>query len=138
MKHDCPALPLAVGFFLIWLGVLYLGADHPPPRGFAWLVLLALVAAVLVFVRAPVYAGWQVSRRPRRRLRALRDGALTGLAFGALTLAVSAVGSGGLPALGFAPVLVWLGVLTLVGIVNAGLLSAAVSWACAAGGRIAA
>jgi hypothetical protein len=117
------ALSLAAGFFLAWIWVLYPGADHPPPGGFVWLVVLALVASVLVCLRSPTYAGWHAARRPHRVLRVLRDGAVTGLAFGTLTLVLSAARPGSAVALGREPVLTWLVVLTLVGAMNATLLS---------------
>ena len=127
MKLDRPALSLAAGFFLVWLCVLYLGADHPPPRGFLWLVVLALVASVLVYLRAPTYAGWHAARRPLGVLRVLRDGALTGLAFGAVTLLFSMARLGSAAALGWEPVLIWLVVLTLAGAMNTAFLYALIS-----------
>ena len=123
MTLDRGALGIAAGFFVAWLCGLYLGADHPPPRGFAWLVVLALVASVLVYLRTPTYVDWHATRRPRWVLRALRDGALVGLAFGTLTLVLSALTPGSTVALGWEPVLVWLAVLTLLGAMNGALLA---------------
>lgn len=127
MKLDRPALSLAAGFFLIWLCVLYLGADHPPPRGFVWLVVLDLVAAFLVYLRVPTYADWHAARRPHRVLRVLRDGALAGLAFGTATLIFAVARQGSTVTLGWEPVLIWLVVLTLVGAMNTVLLYAVMS-----------
>ena len=45
-RRRARALALAAGHFLLWLGVLYAGADHPPPPGFLWLVALDLVASL--------------------------------------------------------------------------------------------
>jgi len=100
MTVDRGALAIAAGFFVVWLCVLYLGADHPPPRGFVWLVVLALVASVMVYLRTPTYAEWHATRRSRRVLRMLLDGALVGLAFGTLTLVFSAARPGSTVALG--------------------------------------
>ncbi len=122
MRLDRRALSLAAGFFLTWVCVLYLGADHPPPRGFVGLVVLALVASGLAYLRSPTYADWHAARRPHRMLRVLRDGALTGLAFGTVTLLLSLARLGSVVALGWEPVLTWLVVLTLVGATNAALL----------------
>ena len=122
-------LSTAAGFFLLWLGVLYAGADHPPPPGFLWLVLLDLIASLLVYLRVPTYAAWHAARRPHRVLRVLRDGALTGLAFatGTLLFAVARLGTAVAP--GWGPVLTWLVVLTSVGAITAALLYAFVSLA---------
>jgi hypothetical protein len=127
MRLDRRALSLAAGFFLAWVCVLYLGADHPAPRGFVWLVVLALVASVLVYLRSPTYADWHAARRPRRVLRVLSDGAVTGLAFGTLTLVFSAARPGSTAALDWEPILIWLVVLTLVGAMNAALLYFSIS-----------
>jgi hypothetical protein len=123
MRLDRRALSLAAGFFLAWVCVLYLGADHPAPRGVVWLVVLALVASVLVYLRSPSYADWHAARRPHRVLRVLRVGAVTGRAFGALTLVFSAARPGSTAALDWEPVLTWLAVLTPVGALNGALLA---------------
>ena len=46
---------IAAGFFVVWVGILYAGADHPPPLGFIRLVLLCLLAAGIVYLRVPTY-----------------------------------------------------------------------------------
>lgn len=127
MTLDKPALRIAGGFFLLWLGILYLGADHPPPPRFVWVVLLDLPAALLVFWRVPTYRYWQVVGRPRGMLRVLRDGAVTGLAFGTFALLVAFASPGGRPAPGWGAVIVWLVVLTLMGAMNTALLFAFIS-----------
>lgn len=40
--HKRTALLNAFLFFMIWLAILYAGADHPPPPGFVFVVLLDL------------------------------------------------------------------------------------------------
>jgi|MudIll2142460700_1097286.scaffolds.fasta_scaffold1755706_1 hypothetical protein len=122
-------LSLAAGFFLLWLCILYMGADHPPPIGFLWVVLLDLVASLLVYLRVPTYADWHATRRPRRVLLALRDGVLTGFAFGVTALVFSAARPGSTVALGWEPVLIWFVVLTLVGATTAALVYAFISLA---------
>ncbi|NEX22038.1 hypothetical protein G3480_17285 [Thiorhodococcus mannitoliphagus] len=124
MRLSRPAWPLAAGFFLVWLCVLYLGADHPPPLGFAWLVLLDLVAALLVYRRVPTYVDWHAARWPHRGLRVLCDGALIGLVFGTATLLLSVARLGRALPLDWEPVFTWLLVLTLVGAANSALLYA--------------
>ena len=49
------ACVLAVGFFAVWLGVLYAEADHPPPSAFLWLVLLDAVAAWHIYMQVSAY-----------------------------------------------------------------------------------
>ena len=122
-------LALAAAFFVLWLGILYAGADHPPPRGFLWVVLLDLVASALVYLRVPTYAAWHAVRRPYRMLLVLRDGAITGFAFATATLFLSVATLGGAVAQGWDAVLIWLVVVTLVGAATAASLYAYVALA---------
>ena len=96
MKRPSLRITLAIGFFVFWLGVLYAGADHPPPAGFLWAVLLDLLAAALVYVRVPTYLDWARSRTPWRVLRALRDGAGVGLTFATVALLLPGTGQPGI------------------------------------------
>ncbi len=129
MKLDKPALAIAAGFFLLWLCVLYAGADHPPPLGFVWLVLLDLIASGLLYLRVRTYADWHAVRRPHRVLLVLRDGALTGLAVGTATLLFSVARLGSVVATGWEPVLIWLIVLALVGTLTSAVVYAVISLA---------
>jgi hypothetical protein len=79
-----PALLNAVIFFLVWLVILYAGADHPPPPGFIFVVLLDLVAAGLVYWRVPFYMAWIASRRRNALLFVVLDGLVAGLACAAI------------------------------------------------------
>jgi len=129
MKLDKPVLAIAAGFFLLWLCVLYKGADHPPPLGFSWLVLLDLIASGLLYLRVRTYADWHAVRRPHRVLLVLRDGALTGLAFGMVTMLFTVARLGNVVAKGWEPALIWLTVLTLVGTLTAVLVYAFIALA---------
>ncbi len=122
-------LALAAAFFVLWLGILHAGADHPPPRGFLWVVLLDLVASALVYLRVPAYAAWHAVRRPYRMLLVLRDGAITGFAFATATLVLSVATLGGAVAQGRDAVLIWLVVVTLVGAATAASVYAYVALA---------
>ena len=122
MRRRARALALAAGHFLLWLGVLYAGADHPPPPGFLWLVALDLVASLGVYLRAPAYAAWQEARRPRRIVAAVGEGAAVGLAFAAVTLLLAACRPGSEVVLDWTAVLIWHAVLALVGAANAGVV----------------
>ena len=113
-------ISLATGFFVFWLGVLYAGADHPPPTGFLWAILLDLLAAALVYIRVPTYLNWARSRTPLRVLRALRDGAGVGLIFAAVALLLPGTGQPGIHPTVVDRIL-WFLVLAAVGSGNAGV-----------------
>lgn len=112
---------IAVSFAVTWLGILYAGADHPPPVGFIWIILFVCLGGLVVFWRIPSYASWCASRRPGRFALAMLDGFLAGLAVGIVTLLIPNTGEPSV-AVGFANVLTWLAVLMSVGALNALLL----------------
>lgn len=95
--HKLAALLNAVIFFLFWLAVLYAGADHPPPPGFVFVVLLDLAAAGLVYWRVPVYWMWSRARGSRALPLVARDGLMAGLLFAAVAIAGSWLLGGGEP-----------------------------------------
>ena len=106
-------------FFLVWLLILYAGADHPPPAGFGLLVLIDLLAALLVFWRVPRYLRWIAEKR-HRLFRVTLDGLVAGLAFALVAMGLSTL-LGGAPAVqptGVAGA-IWFSVLGFVGVVNA-------------------
>jgi hypothetical protein len=121
------ALVLAIGFFVFWLGVLYAGADHPPPAGFAWGILLDAVAGWLVYIRTPTYIQWAQVRLPYRRVRAMLDGAGVGVLFATIALLLPGNGEPGVhPHL--QDRVIWYAILAMVGVMNGAslyLLSAA-------------
>ncbi|HRW07501.1 MAG TPA: hypothetical protein P5121_20500 [Caldilineaceae bacterium] len=106
-------------FFLVWLIILYAGADHPPPPGFVLLVLLDLCAALLVFWRVPRYLCWIAEKR-HRLLRVVLEGLVTGLVFALVAMVLPTV-LGGDPAIRPTGTerIIWFGVLGCVGAVNA-------------------
>ena len=120
MTHKRIALVLASLFFCGWLSILYAGADHPPPPGFIWIVLVCLLAALLVYLRVPSYVQWSIGRRKHRLVRALLDGLAAGLAFALLALVLP---GGGEPTVqpSVADRLIWFAVLGAVGLINAGM-----------------
>jgi len=75
-------LPLAIAtaFALFWLVVLYLGADHPPPIGFLWLVATVMICAVVVYWRFPTYMAWSRQGKLVSAGRAALEGTVAGLA----------------------------------------------------------
>jgi len=110
-------LTLALGFFLFWLSVLLAGADHPPPAGFIWIMVLDLVAAGLVFWRVPFYLHWQANHRAIRIPLAALDGVAIGTVF---ALVVVLLWGGGESSVQPAVVnyVIWFLVLAAVGAFN--------------------
>lgn len=117
---------IAVAFFAAWISILYAGADHPPPRGFAWLVVVALPCAAGVYLRAPVYASWSIARRPDRLLRVILEGLAAGMVVGFIVLVSPFGGEPGVGPLRGTHIVIWLAVLAAVGAANsAGLYAVA-------------
>lgn len=111
----------AILFFAFWLAVLYAGADHPPPRGFIWLVLLTLVAACLVYWRVGTYLTWIERSQPKYLLRVVGEGFVVGLAFALVASAASSLLGYGEPTvqLQASSYLIWLCVVGIVGAASA-------------------
>lgn len=114
-----PAFAIATVFFFAWLGILYAGADHPPPPGFALLVLIDLLAAAVVAWRVPTYVAWSRAQRPRRWLLALLEGAAAGLIVAGVVIPF-----GGEPSVqpSATAYVTWFAVLGAVGATNAVLV----------------
>ncbi len=110
----------ALLYFVIWLAVLYAGADHPPPPGFILVVLLDLLAAAVVFWRVPYYLDWMQTGQPRRLLWVVRDGLIAGLAFALLATLASKLFGGGEPTVtqSIGSIAIWFVVLGGVGVAN--------------------
>ena len=120
-KSSHSNIMFAVGFFFIWLGILYAGADHPPPAGFVWIIGLDLLAAWLVYLRVPTYVNWSADRTRLRWFRVLLDGFLAGFVFAiiAIVLPVNRDASILPVSIDYA---IWFAVLAGVGIANTVLL----------------
>ena len=116
------ASAVAVGFFVIWLGILLAGADFPPPIGFLWIILLDIVAAGLVYVRVPTYINWFDNRKRGRLLRVLLDGLASGLVFALMTILLPGGGEPSVPPSDLVDHIFWFAVLGAVGAANAGLV----------------
>ncbi len=115
-------LALAIGFFVAWVTILLLGADWPPPPGFVWIVVLDVIAAILVYLRIPVYINWCRNEKPYRSVRAAMEGLLVGTFFGAAVLIFHAQGEPGINTPPFSAHAIWIAVLGSVGAVNAWLV----------------
>lgn len=109
---------IAIAFFSIWIGILYLGADHPPPVGFLWLVLFCFIAATAIYVRVPVFADWSTNRRQYRFLRVFVEGCIAGFAIALVTLLFNGNGEPGIQPTWIDRV-IWFLILAFVGAVNA-------------------
>jgi hypothetical protein len=107
---------ISVAVAVFWLGVLYAGADHPPPVGFLWLIPLVLSCAAIVYWRLPAYATWSRQRTPQRFSRVVFDG----LAAGLVVALVASLGTWrASTAMSLASLLVWFCVLGGVGMLSA-------------------
>lgn len=132
------ALVSATGFLILWLAVLYAGADHPPPRGFLWIVLLVFVCSLVVYWRVPAYVAWAHTRRPGRLLRAALDGLIAGVTVALVAALMAALIPGGGEASvtpSAADRAVWFGVLAAVGAANSVAVYAANALAVRVAGR---
>ncbi len=114
-------LVIAAGFFIVWVGILYAGADHPPPVGFIWLVLLCLLASGIVYLRVPTYANWSATGRRFRLLRVFVDGIVAGILFALIPLLFNGGGEPGIQPT-WVDRMIWFAVLAGVGAANAMLI----------------
>jgi len=111
------AIVLSGAFFVSWLAILYAGADHPPPVGFLWVVLLDLVCAGFVYLRVPTYVAWSAARSSGRWLRAFFDGLVAGLVIALVTMVLNPNGEPSVQPT-WIDRTIWLGVLATVGAAN--------------------
>jgi membrane protease YdiL (CAAX protease family) len=118
MNSKRPTL-IAIAFFVIWLAILYAGADHPPPWGFFWLLPLVGAGAVAVYLRMPEYAAWSRSRQPFRLFRVGLEGVAAGSTVGVITLLLPFTGEPSISSLRITDVVTWIAVLAALGNANA-------------------
>jgi len=116
------ASTVAVGFFVIWLGILLAGADFPPPIGFLWIIFLDIVAACLVYFRVPTYINWFDNRKRGRLLRVPLDGLAIGLFFALMTILLPGGGEPSAPPSDLVDHIFWFAVVGAVGAANAGFV----------------
>ena len=83
------ALINALAFFLIYSLFLYAIADHPPPRGFIWVIVAGVVLAGLIYYRVPTYVEWSLQRKKNRRLRVMLDGLCVGIVIAVISILFS-------------------------------------------------
>jgi hypothetical protein len=112
-------------FFGAWLLLALVIADHPPPLGFVFAVLILLACTAAIYLRLPTYLRWQATRATGRMLRVARDGLLCGVAIATVSML-----SRGEPSIrpGLTDHLIWLCVWIGLGIGNALAAYALGSW----------
>ena len=98
MSRKSIARIIAIVFFVVWLAILYAGADDPPPPGFIVLILFDLAAAFAMDIRVRVYLGWHTARGCVRWLRVILEGLAAGLLLAGLTLLLPGGGEPSIPA----------------------------------------
>ena len=99
------------GFFAVWLGVLYAGADHPSSMGFLSLVLLDAVAAGLIYMRIPLHTYWSISQKKNRAFHVSLDGMAVGLLFALVVSLMPGTGELSCPQPGWVNYMIWCGEL---------------------------
>ena len=117
MKNKKPESVTATLFFLFWLAVLYAGADHPPPPGFIFLIIIDLMASILIFFRLGTYLAWQSNRRRLRLVQIPAEGLLAGLVIALVVILIPTKPEPGV-SIRLIDRVIWFAVLGLVGMVN--------------------
>ena len=113
------SLAIAIGFFVIWLAILYAGADHPPPPGFILIIFFDLVCSVLVYFRVNTYVNWIKAHKKKRFRQALLDGLSVGLVIAFITMLFPKQPEPGFPSPGLLENIIWFLVMGTMGAVNA-------------------
>ena len=115
------AFVVASGFFFIWFGILYAGADHPPPPGFIWIIILDLVCSLVVYFRVSTYIDWSTTRKKYRLFHALLDGLSAGIVVAIISILIPSEREPHVP-LVLIDYLLWFAALGAVGAANAMLV----------------
>lgn len=113
------AFILAVGFFTVWLGLLYSGADHPPPLGFLWVFPFAALGAWIVYIRTPHYIQWSRLRKKHRIFHVLIEGIAVGFLFAFIIQLLPGTGEPNIPPPSWRDIIIWFAVLAVLGASNA-------------------
>jgi hypothetical protein len=124
---------IASAFFLLWLSVLYAGADHPPPPGFVLIVALVVVCSAIVWLRVRRYYQWTVQCSRLRWLRAALDGIAAGAVIGLLVMLTTGGGTSVQPRL--VDRVKWVAVSAIVGMLNSVLAFGVAAWLTRRSGR---
>jgi hypothetical protein len=114
-RNSANSIPIALSFFAFWLIVLYLGADHPVPRGFIWIIIMDFILSIIVCWRSSIYLDLIKEGKKGRKSAALIDGIVTGLALSVITLIMSLLRNDVKFKNGFIDLLIWISVITVLG-----------------------
>ena len=122
MAHKTIAKIIAIPFFIFWLIVLWMGADHPVPPGFIIVALIDLAAAFVVYWRIPTYLQWHIDEKPLRLLRVLADGLAAGVVIAIFMMLLPGTGDPSAPDPTLIDHLIWVMVLGFMGMFNSTLV----------------
>ena len=93
-----------------------MGADHPPPPGFLWIILIDALSSLVVYFRINSYINWSKSQKKGRFLLVLLDGSIAGFVIALFMLLISP----GEPSVhpDFTDRVIWFAVLGFMGSLN--------------------
>lgn len=98
-------------FFTGWTGIMLLGADFPPPRGFIWLELLIGMLDFIQYIYLKKILFCKLFKREKIFLKNLFAFASAGVLVALLTMVL---GNNGAAEIGLKDRVIWISVLTVV------------------------
>lgn len=126
---------IAFAAFFACLATALAGADFPPPAAFLWLVPLAAIGAITIYLRMPTYAQWAIAGLRRSLLRALAEGCGFGIAMGLLAMLIPGTGDPTARHAVGPSLIIWLAVIGAVGAAGSGVVYVLTA-ACVRGTRV--
>ena len=109
---------VAICFFFVWLGILYAGADHPPPPGFGLIIIIDVLSSLVIYFRVGYYLRWLNGETKYRLLRVMFDGLLAGIVIASVLVLFQLLSDPAITPAGI-DYLIWFCVMSFVGIINA-------------------
>lgn len=116
--HSRNSFWVALSFFVFWLIVMYLGADHPAPWGFIWIPIIDFMLSILVYRRSSLYFALLREGKKGSILIALKDGLLAGFALSGITSTIALLRDDVAYRNGATDVLAWMAVITALGAIS--------------------
>jgi hypothetical protein len=117
MKENSIRKYIAQSFFVFWLVIMYMGADHPPPPGFILIIIFDIIAALLVYYRLSTYYEWQKTNKKYAIIFAWLDGIFAGLGVALITIIINPSGEPSVTP-NIIDKLIWFVVLGIIGSFN--------------------